>query len=618
MKLNKYINNLAMKAKVTIDYDTMIIISEFFEDNNWFNNQPNLLDGVCYLSKEQEEQYRDYLLSFLRSFNNAKEENYKLLNNLFMNKMPATSGYIIKFFDEMEIDEESRFYIISFLLHETEKDLFLFSDKEIGALINKMVMDLTKKDGDILTFFITWLKENTKTKYVNDYVLSKRSNKTNVAYTIDEYLKFLYCFFNDEYITKNKMYEKAAESKGYADTWLYLSLHFVCACRDTDLVRIPYPILSDTPENILTSIKYNQFSEESARNTLYSITWRLNAIPLVPNKTKNYQDIPSIKFIVPESCEVHLGKLFAICEAHRQLTGIKLPLIQQIKTYQQIDKYMGNEIGQLFKNSNFSARAANKAYLQSIEMLADDILENESIVHTKGYILAALARSHKGDYGEFASTTATYLKDSAFNGLTPEFVAMELFERGVLSFIPSMLLKIVTKGEYEQLSASKQTALIKSLDMSPNEIESLFGLMEKQKDKSQKVVNEIIKAQYNQGTILNALHMIGSGTAFSKQTECMCILTAFGKICQYDNRNTCIGCDYEISTKSTLFLIISEYNRMNNLYHNSKNELEKNKYKTILKDIILPALDEMLTTIEEQYGKETYIVYENLIKENIL
>ena len=98
--------------------------------------------------------------------------------------------------------------------------------------------------------------------------------------------------------------------------------------------------------------------------------------------------------------------------------------------------------------------------------------------------------------------------------------------------------------------------------------------MEKQKDKSQKVVNEIIKAQYNQGTILNALHMIGSGTAFSKQTECMCILTAFGKICQYDNRNTCIGCDYEISTKSTLFLIISEYNRMNNLYHNSKNEIE--------------------------------------------
>lgn len=73
MKLNKYINNLAMKAKVTIDYDTMIIISEFFEDNNWFNNQPKLLDGVCYLSKEQEEQYRDYLLSFLRSFNNAKE-----------------------------------------------------------------------------------------------------------------------------------------------------------------------------------------------------------------------------------------------------------------------------------------------------------------------------------------------------------------------------------------------------------------------------------------------------------------------------------------------------------------------------------------------------------------
>ena len=618
MELNKFVHNIAMKAEVNIEYDIVLLISEFFENNNWFNNPPKLLDDTYYLTEEQEEQYKERLILFLNSLNNTKEENYILLKDMFINKFPNTSKYITIFFDEIGTDEESKFYIVSFLLHETEKDLFLYSDEEIAALINKIIIDLTKKDGDILTLFISWLKKRTKTRYVNDYVLSKRINKTYDAYTINEYLKFLYCFFNDKYISDNKMYEKATESKGYADTWLYLSLHFICACRDTDLVRIPYPVLNDKAENILNSIKYNQFTEENARNTLYSITWRLNAIPLLPNKTKNHHDIPAIKFIVPESCEVHLGKLFAICEAHRQLTDMNLPLIQQIRTYEKIDKYMGSDISKLFKSSNFSARAANKAYLQAIEMLADDILEKDSIIHTKGYILAALARSHKGNYGEFASTTATYLKDSAFNGLTPEFVAMELFERGVLSFIPSMLLKIITNGEYERLSASNQTALIKSLNMSPNEIENLFGLMEKQRDKSQKVVNEIIKTQYNQGTILNALHMIGSGTAFSKQAECMCILTAFGKICPYDNRSMCIGCDYEISTKSTLFLIISEYNRMNNLFQNSKSELEKNKYKMILKEIILPTLDEILTTIEELYGRETYMVYENIIKENTI
>ena len=34
------------------------------------------------------------------------------------------------------------------------------------------------------------------------------------------------------------MYEKAYESRNYADTWLYLSLHFICNLRRTDLEQI--------------------------------------------------------------------------------------------------------------------------------------------------------------------------------------------------------------------------------------------------------------------------------------------------------------------------------------------------------------------------------------------
>ena len=147
MELNKFVHNIAMKAEVNIEYDIVLLISEFFENNNWFNNPPKLLDDTYYLTEEQEEQYKERLILFLNSLNNTKEENYILLKDMFINKFPNTSKYITKFFDEIGTDEESKFYIVSFLLHETEKDLFLYSDEEIAALINKIIIDLTKKDG---------------------------------------------------------------------------------------------------------------------------------------------------------------------------------------------------------------------------------------------------------------------------------------------------------------------------------------------------------------------------------------------------------------------------------------------------------------------------------------
>ena len=102
------------------------------------------------------------------------------------------------------------------------------------------------------------------------------------------------------------------------------------------------------------------------------------------------------------------------------------------------------EIGELFIHSDFRARSANKSYLQAIFVMANPVLElrndNEPLL-TKGYMLAALAKkSQRGPMRSYAEMTATYLRDAKFSGLTPEFVMSELFERGVLSFIPAMLL----------------------------------------------------------------------------------------------------------------------------------------------------------------------------------
>ncbi len=494
-------------------------------------------------------------------------------------------------------------------------------DEEIKDFLAVAFEEMSKQYGDILTFFLTWLKEHYKTKYMHDYFMSKRKDNadSNEAYDTEEYLELLYCLFNEDYIIENDMYAKAAQSKNHVDTWLFLALHFICALRNSDIVRIHHPRLTMDPDEVLNQVLDGTFSDEDARLTLYSITWRLTALPLNPNKTKKHSGISSIKLCVPESVEIHIGTLLAIAEAHRQISKSpdSEPLIRIITDYDRITRYMGDEIGALFLESNFRTRAANKSYLQSVFMLTDDILENDDEFNIKGYILAALARSHKGSYGEFATTTAIYLKDAKLSGLTPEFVARELFERGVLSFIPSMLLKMITNGDYNRLSVQKQTELIQNLALSPAEIEDTVAFSNKSSKQSMALVKDILSDEDDKrNSILRILHRIGNGNAVSKQDECLCLISAMKKICPYSDRTSCIGCDFEISTKSTVFLMISEYNRLLTLYHNASEEKLKMKYRTLIKETVLPAIDELLQCIKEQYGDDALQSLEKIIKEN--
>ena len=65
-----------------------------------------------------------------------------------------------------------------------------------------------------------------------------------------------------------------------------------------------------------------------------------------------------------------------------------------------------------------------------------------------------------------------------------------------------------------------------------------------------------------------------------------------------------------------MFLLISEYNRMMNLYQDTDSKLEKKKYKKLITKVVVPHMDEMLTCIRETYGEEVFHQYEQLIKEN--
>ena len=502
-----------------INAEFMFDVSTFFVSNQWFGTQPEVTENGRILMKDaQFERCRKSLEEFCQHYDcNEEEKNKKLIEKL-KQQLPATEAVFRRYCKDVGLETEAANKVLDFLLYFLPGELETSTDQEIASLMSDGFDHLPKIFGDILADFINWTRVHCKTFYYRDYFMNPHStNSENAeAYDPDDYLKIIFHMFNENYIAENDMYAKAATSKNFVDTWLFISIHFISVIRNTDIVRIPHPKLTMTPGEVLERVQDGSFEDVDARLTLYSALYRLSVLQLTPSKTQGTTGVASIKFHVPESVEVHFGKLFAVAEAFHQISGLPedKPLIRTIATYEQISRYMGEEIGELFLESNFRSRSANKAFMQMIYVLTDDILENDDQFSVKGYMLAALARSHKGSYGEFAKTTSVYLRDAKMSGFSPEFVARELFERGVLSFIPSTLLKILAGKEYQKLSLHTQTKLIQELNLTPSEVERSVGLAQMTMERAVKTARELYTAVSSKDILL-VLHRIGAGEAVS-------------------------------------------------------------------------------------------------------
>lgn len=607
INFNEEVRRLKSKYDIS-DSDFELSLTNFLVSNNWFGEDPILESDSVFVSDDFIRKQGHKIETYCRYFGADTQTKVDFLESKIEIELPETHLIFDKYCDVNEFDSNIVYMILDFLLYNLPGEIRLSTDAEIGTLVEAAFDGLPRVYGEVLTDFINWIKLNWSPKpiFKNLYFLKSYSTRSenNDAYEQEYYLKILYCMFNEDYIEENDMYGKAAESKNYIDTWLFIALHFLCAIRYTDLVRFPHPKLPMPAEEVLEQVKNGTFSKANAKYVLCTITQYMATVSLKPNKTKAHTGVSNIKFHVPESIETHIGTLFAIAQAHFELNGLdpEIPLIRAIKTYEQINRYMGEEIGELFLESNFRARAANKSFMQMIYLLTDDVLDSDDEFKVNGYILASMARSHKGAYGEFASTTSTYLKDAKMSGYSAEFVAKELLERGVLSCMSSMLLRMITGGEYQKLSIDNQTKLINELNLNPSEIENSVSIMQDSVKQATAIVQELY-CSTDKKELLGILHRIGNGDAVSKQYECLCLMTAMKKPCPYPERSSCISCQYEISTKSTMLLMVSELRRLSLLYQTSDNAKQKERYKSLAKNTVAPKVTELLMCMKEQYGQ---------------
>ena len=591
-------------------------LANFFVSNNWFGHEPTLRDGKVFFTDEMMDSMKNVLDFFCSHYGLDDEAKAASMLNTLKEVFPRTAELFRKYEKKTKPGSAIALRIIDFLCAHLVGELPESTDHEVELLLDKAFDELQHDTAVVLAGFVNWVHKHARTVYKKEYSMNKYADRSqeSAAYDQHHYLEILFHIYNEKYIEENNMYALAADSKNYVDTWLYLALHFLCALRNTDLLRIPHPRLVDSPERTLTQIREGTFPASSAKVAVYSVVDSLQVYSLTPNKTRGTSGVGSIKLVVPTSVEDHIGTLFAAAEAHFQLSGKspEEPLIRVITSYQDISRYMGDEIGDLFLKSNFRARSANKAYMQMIYLLTDEILEDNDEFHVKGYILASLARSHKGSYGEFAQTTSVYLKDAKMSGFTPEFVARELFERGVLSFVPEMLLKMIGGDTYRRLSVENQTKANKEFGISPLEAEKSVAVAQKSMKQSMEIVNTLYQTHEEQD-VIKILHRIGNGEAVSKTGACMCLKTAMGKMCPKPECPNCLSCEYEISTKTTMMLMAREVNRLKKKFQDSDLAVEKLRCKNLAEEIVVPCIEEMLTVMYEKYGAESVKALELII-----
>ena len=584
---------------------------EFMEMNDWFDlhvkylsqREKLLLREKPFLMRSQDiQQLRGRIEIWLSAYKKTNYEKLKILEGLGKRLVPATTKAYMSFLIERKVqNEQSSWQLLDYLLGVLHKELIDLSDEEIEELLNHMETEIPLTTSMLFaSFYENIQQEKQRNGWV--YRFSSRATKgDNRAYPVREFSIMAYCIFNNDYWEREKLIEKACKSSVYANLWAFLAMHFVCALRATDIERLPMP---DLP------VLGNKFREmilegniEDTGSFAREMQIRLRYKPMKPRKTQVFSSVPEIKVFIPTSLEKPLGTILAIAASYCKDGQMESGFIKPSRRIAIIRRFFGKTFSDALQGKNFASRRANKAYLQGIEVIGD----TDEASAPKGYMLAALARSHRGGIGTLPDITEVYLKDAAFSGYTPEFIAREMFERGVFGFVPHLLLETLEGNNYKGLSVEEKTALIKEIGITPSGIEELVRLNDRSLMQAREIVKSVVTGKEEIPVILQR---IASGNAVGKQDGVLCLMMACGYTCCYPENSACVGCRYEIHTKSMMHHMVGEYSRMRRLC------VEKDgwRYKKLIEKSVLPPIGELLKTVRQVYPNSDMDFYAEIME----
>lgn len=588
---------------------------DFCEEKEWWDviviyceDQP--IDGKLFglaVCREDAAKLVEHLELWLAGYHQPAAVQFDLLVSSLTTAFPQTARCLVRF-EQTKHNADKALVDMTQLLCETlSGELKNLSDIEIeGQLVARFNEGASLISCNTLSEFLLFGKFTTRR-----FEFTGTGYQVDVsAYSIVDFAAMIWHVVNDEVIEKKSLLSKAVSKKRYADLWLFVALHVFASWRSTDYIRMLPPRLPYSAEVTLEKVLSGELSTEEARHIAeYYIA--LNRLSLnTPHKTEGTAGVPKLYFYCPESCLECFGRILAIAAAHYELQEEAKSFVMPVRDIFAIKQFFGDDFAEACGNKAFSGRRANKALMQNVEYVGR---EEKHLPPLVAYHLASLMRSHKLEYGKPSDVTDIYLSDAKFSGLTPEFVACQMFERGVCSFVTSSMLKLCYGEKYTELPVTLQTDAIKSLALSPVMVSDLLRCVQVAQDRACETAMEVCG---NRETMEHALQAIALGHGKGKDPECYCLLKAVGQTCADKGRLSCLGCRYEIKTKALLLrYAVNHYQLYGNLSGLPQQERQRREY--LCRTITYPAMAEIINNINPNTSEAEMRIYRKAVEEVI-
>lgn len=593
---NKYIDFLENNSYFGI---------EIIEPEDIFFDLPERED--FYITKEDAQLLEYKSEQFFQEFGLTEEEKTKRIIS-HSKEHPLSTEYIQKYL--IYIEDEDNIYtpaLTAFVKTIFDiSDIMELTDEDIVSAIEDADAVRTKK---LLIDFFKYVAKYETVKYHN-VELKKKERNSEPAYPYEKFIRLAKILFNADYDKKHKLTLKALENSKYAEMWMYLSCHYICGWRSSDICnRWIYPDLksNDNPfeiniDTLKEGILNGSISDETYdKVALYAIR-RIEMAYNMPQKT----GLGKLRSEIVPELRTFFGKLILIAEYHHITSGEGYMNSHRAAMYRNWVKcrdFFGEDIYSITGKHSFSSRRLNKSYLQGLEQAAKDNGNTTLVAH----VVASFARNHTN-----IDTTAIYLKDHGLTGESAEIVLYMMMQRGVFSVSLYNALIAAYPDAFEKLSTKEQTAIMEKIPLSAYELETVGTSL----IASGRMIEVFTEGKTEEPKeILKAMFAIAQGKGKAKDSGIYCKKKALGFVCENPTYESCLAnlCPYHVFTSDgvpALVKVIKDY-QIKELTTGNK------KYGIALKTKIIPAFQDIINAIIKEMSEEDKAGIKKLIEETL-
>ncbi len=587
---------------------------DFLENNAYFGIEIMDPESILFELPEREDFYitkEDSLFldfrseQFFQEFGLTEDEKVRWIISHSKGHTLSTE-YIKKYL--VYIEDEDNIYTPSLTAFVRTifdmLDIKQLTDDDIISAIENADAVRTK---ELLVDFFRYVAKYENVNY-HSIDLKKRESDSEPAYSYEDFVRFAKIFFNTDYDKEHNLTHKALENSSYAEAWMYLSCHYICGWRSSDICnRWVYPDLkrNDNPFKInIDTLKEDILNDKIPDKTYDKVArYAIKKIKVVYNMPEKTGHGKLRSEIVPE-LRIFFGKLILIAEYHHIISGegyMNSNRAARYRSWVLCKDFFGDDIFAITGKHSILSTRLNKSYLQGLSQSAKDNGNTTLVAH----VVASFARNHSN-----IETTAIYLKDHGLTGESAEVVLYMMLQRGVFSVSLYKALIAAYPEAFAKLSAKEQTAIMEKIPLSAYELETVGTSLVA----SDRITEVFAEGKTNEPKeILKTMFAIAQGKGKAKDAGIYCKKKALGFCCENPNYESCLAnlCPYHVFTNDgvpALVKVIKDYEEMELITGNKK-------YRIALKTKIIPGFQEIINTIIKEMSEEEKAGTRKLIEE---